>query len=125
MFEYQRPFTVFMPASDASIFPLSDLSSGACSPERWTSDIKVAGSGSRLTNRVYWRIRVFARVITTASAPVPIFCPELVPGQMSWCCGILRSPGGLEPLTPYVVTLGVASGDEYGGTLEDVNVGGV
>ena len=33
--------------------------------------------------------------------------------------------GGLELLTADVVALWVASGDEYGGTLEDVNVGGV
>jgi len=125
MFEYQRPLTIFMLASDASIFPASDMSSRAFSQERWTSDIKVAGAGSGLTNRVYWRMRVLARVITAASAPVAIFRRELVPGQMCSCCGVLGSPGGLELLTPDVVTLWVASGDEYGGTLEDVNVGGV
>ena len=54
-----------------------------------------------------------------------IFRCELVPGQMCSCCGVHGSPGGLELLTPDVVTLWVASGDEYGGTLEDVNVGAV
>jgi len=66
-----------------------------------------------------------ARVITAASAPVAIFRRELVPGQMCSYRGVLGSPGGLELLTPDVVTPWVASGDEYGGALEDVNVGGV
>jgi len=70
-------------------------------------------------------MRVLARVITAASAPVAIFRHELVPGQMSLCSGVLGSRGALELLTPDVVTLWVASGDEYGGTLDDVNVGGV
>jgi len=125
MFEYQRPLTIFMLASDTSIFPASDMSSRAFSQEWWTSDIKVAGAGSGLTNRVYWRMRVLARVITAASAPVAIFGYELVPGQTCSYCGVLGSPGGLELLTPDVVTLCVASGDKYGGKLEDVNVGGV
>jgi len=125
MFDYQRPLTIFMLASDASIFPASDMLSRAFSQERWTSDIKVAGAGSGLTNRVYWRIRVLARVITAASAPVAIFRRELVPGPMCLCCGVLGWPGGLQLLTPDVVTLWVASVDQYGGTLEDVNVGGV
>jgi len=125
MFEYQRPLTIFMLASDTSIFPVSDMSPRAFSQERCTSDIKVAGAGSGLTDRVYWRMRVLARVITAASAPVAIFRSELVPGQMCSCCGVLGSPGELELLTTDVVTLWVASGDEYGGTLEDVNVGGV
>ena len=38
---------------------------------------------------------------------------------------VLRSAGGLELLTADVVALWVATGNEYGGTLEDVNVGGV
>jgi len=101
------------------------MSLRAFSQERRTSDIKVAGAGNGLTNRVYLRMRVLARVITAASAPVAIFRRELVPGQMSSCCGVLGSRGGLELLTPDVVTLWVASGDEYGSTLEDVNVGGV
>jgi len=66
-----------------------------------------------------------ARNITAASAPVAIFRRELVPGRMCSCCGVLGSPGGLELQTPDVVTLWVASGDEYCGTLEHVNVGGV
>ena len=70
-------------------------------------------------------MRVLARAITAASAPVAIFRRELVPGQMRSCRGVLGSPGGLELLTPDVVALWVASGDEYGGTLEEVNVGGV
>ena len=39
--------------------------------------------------------------------------------------GVLRSAGGRELLTADVVALWVASGDEYGGTLEHVKVGGV
>jgi len=72
-------------------------------------------------------MRVLARVITAASAPVAIFPRELVPGQRCSYYGVLGSPEGLELLTPDVVTLWVASGDEYGGhgTLEDVTVGGV
>ena len=41
-------------------------------------------------------------------------------------CGVLSSPvGGLELLTPDVVTLGIPSGDEYRAVLDDKNVGGV
>jgi len=66
-----------------------------------------------------------ACIITAASAPVTIFRRQLVPGQMCLCCGVLASPGGLELPTPDVVTLRVASRDECGGTLQDVNLGGV
>jgi len=125
MFEYQGPFSIFILAFDASIFPASDMSSRAFGQEWWTSDIKVAGAGSGLRNRVYWRMRVLARVITAASAPVAMFRRELVRGQMCSCCGVLGSLGGHELLTPAVVTPWVASGDEYSGSLEDVNVGGV
>jgi len=54
-----------------------------------------------------------------------LFGRELVPGKMSSCRAIRGSAGGLEPLTADVVALWVASGDVYGGTLEDVNVSGV
>jgi len=74
---------------------------------------------------VYQRMRVLARVITSASAPMAIFLRDLVPGKMCSCRGVLGSAGRLELLTADVVALWVASGDEYGGTLEDVNVGGV
>jgi len=125
MFKYQRRLTNFQLASDASIFPGSDMSSRAFSQDRWTSDIKVAGAGIGLTNRVYWRMRVLTRVITSPSAPMAIFGRDLVPGKMCECRGVLGSVGGLELPTADVVALWVASGDEYGGTLEDVNVGGV
>ena len=125
MFKYQRRLTNFKLASDASIFPASDMSSSAFSQDRWTSDIKVAGAGIGLTNRVYRRMRVLARVIPSALAPMAIFRRDLVPGKMCSCRGVLGSAGGLELLTADVVALWVASGDEYGGTLEDVNVGGV
>jgi len=101
------------------------MSLSAFSQDRWTSDIKVAGAGIGLTNRVYLRMRVLARIITFASAPMAIFRRDLVPGKMCSCRGVLGSAGGLELLTADVVALWVASGDEYGGTLEDVNVGGV
>ena len=70
-------------------------------------------------------MRVLARVNTSASAPMAIFRPDLVPGKMCSCRGVLGSAGALELLTADVVALWVASGDESGGTLEDVNVGGV
>ena len=70
-------------------------------------------------------MRILARAITAASAPLAVFRHELVPGQMCLCRGILKSPGGLELLAADVVALWVASGNEYAGTLEDVNVGGV
>jgi len=125
MLEYQRPLTIFMPSSDASIFAASDMSSRAFSQHWWTSDIKVAGAGRGLTNRVYRGMRILARAIKPASAPVAVFRRELVPGQMCSCRGVLKSPGGLELLAADVVAVWVASGDEYGGTLEDVNVGGL
>jgi len=70
-------------------------------------------------------MRILARAITAASASVAVFRCVLVPGQMYSCCSVLKSPGGLELLTADVVALWVASGDEYGGILEDVNVSGV
>ena len=66
-----------------------------------------------------------ARAITAASAPVAVFRRKLLRGQMCSYRGVLQSPGGLELLAADVVALWVASGDEYGGKLEDVNVGGV
>jgi len=125
MFKYHRRLTNFKLASDASIFAPSDMSSRAFSQDRWTSDIKVAGAGIRLTNWVYRRMRVLARVITSALAPMAIFRRNLVPGKMCSCRGVLGSAGGLELLTADLVALWVASGDEYGCTLEDVKVGGV
>ena len=44
---------------------------------------------------------------------------------MCSCLGLLGSAGGVELLTADVVALWVASGDEYRGTLKDVNVCGV
>jgi len=70
-------------------------------------------------------MRILARAITAASAPVAVYRRELVPGQICSCGGLLKSLGGLELLAADVVALWVASGDEYGGTLEDVNVCGV
>jgi len=70
-------------------------------------------------------MRILARTITAASAPVAVFRRELVPSQMCSCCGVLKSPRGLELLAADGVALWVASGDEYGSTLEDVNVGEV
>jgi len=125
MFKYHRRLTNFRLASDASIFPASDMSSRAFSQDWWTSDIKGAGAGIGLTNRVYRRMRVLARVITSASAPMAIFRRDLVPGKMCSCRGVHGWAGGLELLTADVVALWVAIGDEYGATLEDVNVGGV
>jgi len=125
MFKYHRRLTNFKLASNASLFPESDMSARAFSQDRWTSDIKVEGAGMGLPNRVYRRMRVLARVITSAWAPMAILRRDLVPGKMSSCHGVLGSAGGLDLLTAEVVVLWVASGDEYGGTLKDVEVGGV
>jgi len=125
MFKYQRRLTNFKLASDTSIFPASDMSTRAFSQDLWTSDIKVAGAGIGLTNRVYRRMGVLARVIRSASAPRGIFRRDLVTGKMCSCRGVLGSAGGLELLTADVVAVWVASGDEYGGRLEDVNISGV
>jgi len=124
MFNYQRPLTNFKHASNASIFPLLDLSSRAFSQDRWTSDIKAADAGIGLTNRVYQSMRVLAPVITSASAPMALFRRDLVPRKMSSSCGIHRSVERLEVLTADVVGPWVASGDKYSGILEDVNIGG-
>jgi len=70
-------------------------------------------------------MRALARLIMFASAPMAIFRRDLVPGKMCSCHGVLESAGGLELLTADIVELWVASGKEYSGTLEDVNVGGV
>jgi len=74
---------------------------------------------------VYRRMRVLARVITSASTSKAIFRCDLVPSKMCSCRGVLGSAGGLDLLTADIVALWVASRDEYGGTLKDVNVGGV
>jgi len=125
MFKYQHPVTNFGHASHASIFPGSNMSSIAFSQHRWTSDIKVGGPGIVLANRLYSSIRALASVITSTVAPIARFRGELVPGKMCSCRGLLGSAGGLELLTADIVALWVASGDEYGGTLKDVNAGGV
>jgi len=90
-----------------------------------TSNIKVAGAGSELTNSVYRRMRFLARVITATPASVVIFRHELVPRQRGSSCRCLVLLGGLELLTTEVVTVWVTCGNEYGGILEDVNAGGV
>jgi len=81
-FEYQGPLTIFMLATDGSIFAASDMSWRACSQTRWPWDINKAGVGRGFTNRVNHRIRVLARTITAASAPVAVFRRELVSSQM-------------------------------------------
>jgi len=81
-FEYQRPLSIFMLATDGSIFPALDMSSRALRQIRSTSDINTAGAGRGFTNRVYHRISVLAHTITAASAPVAVFRRELVSGQM-------------------------------------------
>jgi len=92
MLEYQRALTVFMLASDASIFPVSDMSSRAFSQNRWTSDIKVAGAGRGLINRMYRRMRILDSAITAVSAPVAVFRYELEPGQMCLYRSVLKLP---------------------------------
>jgi len=70
-------------------------------------------------------MRVLACSIRSPLAPVAIFRCDLVPDKMCTCCAELGFAGRLECLTAEVVALWVASGHEYGGTWEDVNVGGV
>jgi len=83
------------------------------------------GYCKRINKQGVPRMRILARAITAASAPVAVFRRELVPGQMCSCRGVLKSVGGLELLAADVLTLLVASSDEYGRTLEDVNISGV
>jgi len=66
-----------------------------------------------------------ARVTPAASTPLAVFRRDWVPGQMSSACGILDSQAGLKLLTPDVVALFLASGDEYRATLNDRSTGGV
>ena len=124
-FKYQRRLTNFKRGSDAAIFPASDMSSSTFSQDRWNSEIKVAGAGIGLTNSVYRRIKVLARMITAASAHQARFRGDSVPGKLCSCRLVLGSAGGFEVLTGQIVALWVASGHEYGSTREDVNVGGV
>jgi len=70
-------------------------------------------------------MRALARVTTAATTPLAVFRRDWVPGQMSTECGVLDSPAGLELLTPDVVALGVASGDQYRATLDDGSTSGV
>ena len=58
------------------------------------------------------------------SAPVTGFCRESVAGLGRPGRGIPGSPTGCEDLTPDVVPVWVASGDEYP-TLDDTKVGGL
>ena len=58
------------------------------------------------------------------SAPVTVFRRESVASLGRPGHGIPGSPTGLEDLTPDIVTLSVASGDEYP-TLDDRKVGGL
>jgi len=58
------------------------------------------------------------------SAPVTVFRRESVAGLGRPARGIPSSPTGLEYLTPDVVPLWVAIGDEYP-TLDDRKVGGL
>jgi len=80
--EYQSPLPIFMLATDGSIFPAWDMSWRAFSQTRWTSDINTVGARRGFTNRVYHRIRVLARTITAASAPLALFRRKLVSSQM-------------------------------------------
>ena len=52
-FEYQRPLTIFMLATNGSIFPVSDMSSRAFSQTRCTLDINTVGAVRGFTNSVY------------------------------------------------------------------------
>jgi len=70
-------------------------------------------------------MKVLTHVITSAAAPMATFHCDLVSGKMYSCRGVLGAVGGHELLTADVVELWVASGGEYGGTQNDVNVSGV
>jgi len=122
---YLCPLTLFRFSFDASIFPASAIYSSALSQAPCTSDVNVIGPGVGSTTRVYRRMRALACVTRAPSTPLAVFRHDWVPGQMSSECGILDSPAGLELLTPDVVALWVASGDEYQATLDDGSTGGV
>jgi len=53
-----------------------------------------------------------------------VFRGDWVPGQRGWEYGVLDWPTGLEVITPDVVVLSVASGDEYRATRDDSSTGG-
>jgi len=82
MFKYQHTLTNFKLASHTLIFPASNMLPRAFSQYQWTTDIKVAGAGIGLPNRLYWRMIVLASLITCVSAPMAIFRRNLVPGKM-------------------------------------------
>jgi len=70
-------------------------------------------------------MRILSRAIPAPTTPVAVLGRDLVPGQMCWYGGILKSPRELELVTGHEVVLGLASDHEYGGTLQAVNLGGV
>jgi len=70
-------------------------------------------------------MRIFALGIMAASSHVAVVRRDFVPSQMCSSPGVHKSLGALILLTADVVALWVASGDEYSGTLEDLNVGEV
>jgi len=75
--------------------------------------VKGTWFGTRLSKGVYRSISTIACSNIVRSAPVTVFYRKSGPGR-----GIPGEPTGLENLTPDVVPLWVASGDEYP-TLDD------
>jgi len=116
--------TCFTLSSDGSIFPASNIVSSAFPHTVYIWDVKATGFSSGLSKGVYRRISAIACSNMVPSAPVTVFRRESVAGLGRPGRGIPGSPTGLEDLTPDVVPLWVASGDEYP-TLDDRKVGGL
>jgi len=116
--------TCFTLSSDGSIFPASDIVSSAFPHTVYICDVKATGFGSGLSKSVYRSISAIACSNMVPSAPVTVFRGESVAGLGRPGRRIPGSPTGLEDLTPEVVPLWVASGDEYP-TLDDRKVGGL
>ena len=70
-------------------------------------------------------MRALACITPASSTSLGVLRPDWVHTQMSSECGVPDSPAGLELLTPDLVALRVASGDEYRPTLDDESTGGV
>ena len=86
--------------------------------------LKQPGSAVGYPRRVYWSISAIACSNMVPAAGVTIFRRESVAGRGSPARGIPSSPTGQQDLTPDVVPLWVASGDEYP-TLDDRKMSGL
>jgi len=116
--------TCFTLSSDGSIFPASDIVSCAVPHTVYIWDVKATGFGSGLSKSVYRSISAITCSNMVPRAPVTVFRRKSAASLGHPGGGIRGSPTGLEDLTPDVLPLWVASGDEYP-TLDDTKVGGL